>query len=51
MRSLSDRMKEMNYIFAIHDQYRDYYFDAKTYDPEFSMISPEGKKPDFCRWA
>ena len=23
----------------------------KTYDPEFSMISPEGKKPDFCRWA
>ena len=28
-----------------------YYFDAKTYDPEFSMISPEGKKPDFCRWA
>ena len=47
MRSLSKCMKEMNYIFAIHDQYRDYYFDAKTYDPEFSMISPEGKKPDF----
>ena len=51
MRSLSECMKEMNYTFAIHDQYRDYYFDAKTYDPEFSMISPEGKKPDFCRWA
>lgn len=51
MKSLSDSMKDMNYMFAIHDQYRDYYFDAKTYDPEFSMISPEGKKPDFCRWA
>lgn len=51
MKSLSDSMKEMNYMFAIHDQYRDYYFDAKTYDPEFSMISPEGKKPEFARWA
>lgn len=51
MKSLSDRMKEMNYMFAIHDQYRDYYFDAETYDPEFSMIAPDGKKPDFCRWA
>ncbi len=50
MKALSDSMEEMNYMFAIHDQYRDYYFDAKTYDPEFSMISPEGKKPEFARW-
>ncbi len=28
MKSLSDSMEEMNYMFAIHDQYRDYYFDA-----------------------
>lgn len=51
MKSLSDSMKEMNYMFAIHDQYRDYYFDAKTYDPDFSMVAPDGTKPDFCRWA
>ena len=51
MKFLSDSMEEMGYIFAIHDQYRDYYFDAKTYDPEFSMVSPEGKKPEFSRWA
>lgn len=51
MKLLSDCMKEINYMFAIHDQYRDYYFDAKTYDPEFSIISPEGKKPEFARWA
>lgn len=51
MRHLAESMKEMNYLFALHDQYRDYYFDAKTYDGEFSIVSPEGKKPDFCRWA
>lgn len=51
MKTLSDSMEEMNYMFAIHDQYRDYYFDAETYDPEFSMVSPEGKKPEFARWA
>lgn len=51
MKLLSDSMQEMNYMFAIHDQYRDYYFDAQTYDPEFSMLSPEGTRPYFARWA
>lgn len=51
MKALSDSMEEMNYMFAIHDQYRDYYFDAKTYDTEFSMVSPAGEKPEFSRWA
>lgn len=51
MKKLSDSMEEMGYMFAIHDQYRDYYFDAKTYNPEFSIISPKGEKPEFARWA
>lgn len=51
MKALSDSMKDMNYMFAVHDQYRDYYVDAKTYDPEFSIVAPDGTKPDFCRWA
>ena len=42
--------KEMNYTFAIHDQYRDYYFDAKTYDPEFSTNLRKGKW-NFRRWG
>lgn len=51
MKSLSDAMKDLNYMFAIHDQYRDYYFDANTYDKEFSMHNADGSRPEFCRWA
>ena len=51
MKALSDKMKELNYMFAIHDQYRDYYFDAKTYDKNFALQNPDGSHIEFCRWA
>lgn len=51
MKSLSDRMKALGYMFAIHDQYRDYYFDAATYDANFALHDAEGKRIEFARWA
>ena len=51
MKALSDKMKELNYMFAIHDQYRDYYFDAETYDRDFALQNPDGSHIEFCRWA
>lgn len=51
MKALSDKMKELNYMFAIHDQYRDYYFDAATYDRDFALQNPDGSHIEFCRWA
>lgn len=51
MKALSDYMKDLNYMFAIHDQYRDYYFDAATYDKDFALQNPDGSRIEFCRWA
>ena len=34
-----------------HDQYRDYYFDAATYDRDFALQNPDGSHIEFCRWA
>lgn len=51
MKALSDKMKALNYMFAIHDQYRDYYFDAATYDRDFALQNPDGSHIEFCRWA
>lgn len=51
MKALSDKMKALNYMFAIHDQYRDYYFDAATYDRAFALQNPDGSHIEFCRWA
>lgn len=51
MKELSDTMKKFNYMFGIHDQYRDYYFDAATFDTEYACRDTEGKIFEWARWA
>lgn len=33
----ADTCKELGYIYNLHDQYRDYYVDAPSYDPQFAI--------------
>lgn len=51
MKSLSDAMKEMGYMFGIHDQYRDYYEDAETFDEHYACMKPDGTIPGHHHWA
>lgn len=51
MKSLSDAMKEMGYMFGIHDQYRDYYEDAETFDEAYACMKPDGTIPGHHHWA
>ncbi|MCI8600789.1 MAG: hypothetical protein HFE45_04255 [Oscillospiraceae bacterium] len=51
MKTLSDTMQEFGYMFGIHDQYRDYYFDAPTFDKEFAIHDPDGGVFEMARWA
>lgn len=51
LKSLSDAMQECGYLFGLHDQYRDYYFDAETFDEEFACTYADGKIFDMARWA
>ena len=51
LRELSDTAQECGYMFGLHDQYRDYYFDADTFDEEFACKSPDGSILDVSRWA
>lgn len=51
MRELSDTMQRLGYLFGIHDQYRDYYLDAATYDPDNAAKSADGTIFEMCRWA
>lgn len=32
-----DTCKELGYLYNLHDQYRDYYVDAPSYDPQFAV--------------
>lgn len=51
MKELSDTMHECGYLFGIHDQYRDYYYAAKTFDENFVTRLADGTIPSHARWA
>lgn len=51
MKSLADTMQRFGYLFGIHDQYRDYYFRADTFDEEYACRLPDGTIPRHHRWA
>ena len=50
MKSLADTCDELGYVFAIHDQYRDYYHDAKSYDPRHTILQQNGRRPHGNTW-
>jgi hypothetical protein len=37
MKRWADTCKELGYVYALHDQYRDYYVDAPSYDTQFAV--------------
>lgn len=50
-KELSDTMQECGYMFGLHDQYRDYYFDAPTFDKAFACELADGSIFELKRWA
>lgn len=50
MKQLADTCDELGYVFAIHDQYRDYYLDAKSYDPRHTILDRSGNRPLSSTW-
>lgn len=47
MRELADTCRELGYMFGIHDQYRDYYYDAPSFSFDNAIMNPDGTHP-FC---
>lgn len=50
LRHLADTCADMGYLFALHDQYRDYYHNAETFDPAYAIHDADGKVPDYSWW-
>ena len=51
IRSLADTIHECGYLFGIHDQYRDYYMSAASFDENFACRLADGTIPSHRRWA
>ena len=42
---LVDTARELGYPYVLHDQYRDYYLDAPSYDPQFAVREKDTSVP------
>ena len=51
MKELVDTIHEFGYAFGIHDQYRDYYFRAATYNEASAVHLEDGSIPSHANWA
>ncbi len=50
MKRLAQTCDDLGYVFAIHDQYRDYYLDAKSYDSRHTIVDRQGERPLYGLW-
>ncbi|MHB1460559.1 MAG: DUF5696 domain-containing protein [Armatimonadota bacterium] len=51
LKQLSLTCEKLNYLFAIHDQYRDYYELAASYNPKHVVINEDGSYYDDGFWC
>jgi hypothetical protein len=45
LKRLADTCRELGYVLTFHDQYRDYYVDAPSYDPQFAVHEEDESLP------
>lgn len=50
MKYLSDTCKELGYVFGIHDQYHDYYYNAESFDIENAIKDTFGESEYINFW-
>ncbi len=50
MKRLADACDALGFVFAVHDQYRDYYLDGPAYDPGNGRIDEDGGRPFESTW-
>ncbi len=50
MKRFADACDGLGYVFAIHDQYRDYYLDGPTYNPRHGVMTEGGGRSFDSTW-
>jgi hypothetical protein len=45
LRRFADTCESLGYLFAVHDQYRDFYHDAASYSEALTVIQEDGSRP------
>lgn len=50
MKRFGEACDRLGFLFAIHDQYRDYYLDARSYQERHTLIEENGSRPSGSTW-
>jgi len=45
MKRFADTLRQLNYLFVLHDQYRDYYTDAPSFQEQFAIHEEDMMRP------
>ena len=50
LKDFADACRELGYVFALHDQYRDYYYDSPVFDKNKAITNADGSNPYCSIW-
>ena len=50
MKLLADTCRSLDYVFALHDQYRDFYYTSPVFDMEKAVTNLDGSHPYCSIW-
>ncbi len=51
LRAFADTCDEIGYLFAVHDQYRDFYFNAVSFDDRLAATRQDGSREEHATWC
>lgn len=51
LRRFSETCRELGYLFAVHDQYRDFYFNAVSFDDRLTVMRMDGSREEHSTWC
>lgn len=51
LRRFADTCEELGYLFATHDQYRDFYFNAVSFDDRLTVTRLDGGREEHATWC
>lgn len=51
LKKFADTCDELGYLFAVHDQYRDFYFNAASFDNRLVQLREDGSREEHSTWC
>jgi hypothetical protein len=51
LKRFADTCDELGYLFAVHDQYRDFYLNAASFDERLTLTRQDGTREEHSTWC